>query len=199
MVQGRPRQFDQEEVLGRAAELFRDHGYAATSLAALSKAMGMGEQSIYNAFGSKEAVYLKALRRWVERSATEEPGALLRGPLRGLARIRAFFDGMVALASRRGMPKVCLFMTAAVENTAADRKVSKITSNGLLGVREVFRSALGEGLADGTVRTDLDPDHLASLLLSTTYGIQVMARAKAPVHTITEAIDTTLALIAADG
>ncbi len=194
----RPRTFDTDQAIDAAVDLFLAGGHA-TSLDELLDAMGIGRGSFYHAFGSKEAVYLKALRRWRQRSAAEEPGALLRGPLQGMARIRAFFDGMVTLASRRGMPQLCLFMTAAVDNAAADRKVSKITSEGLLGVREVFRSALAEGIADGEVRTDLDPDHLASMLLSTTYGIQVMARAKAPVHTITEAIDTTLALLAVDG
>ena len=65
-------------------------------------------------------------------------------------------------------------------------------------VRELFRSALVEGVSAGEVRSDLDAEHLASLLLCTTYGVQVMARAKAPAHTITEAIEGTLTLIAAE-
>ncbi len=122
----RPRIFDTDQAIDSAVDLFLAGGHA-TPLDELLDAMGIGRGSFYHAFGSKEAVYLKALRRWRQRSAAEEPGASLRGPLQGMARICAFFDGMVALASRRGMPQVCLFMTAAVGNAAADRKVSKIT------------------------------------------------------------------------
>ncbi len=193
----RPRVFNTDQAIDAAVDLFLAGGYA-TSLDALLEGMGIGRGSFYHAFDGKQDVYLKALRRWRERSAAEEPGASLRGPLQGLARIRAFFDGLAERAARRGMPQVCLFMTAAVENARGDRKVSKITGDGLLAVREVFRSALVEGVASGEIRSDLDPDHLASLLLCTTYGVQVMARAKAPAHTITEAIDATLALIEAE-
>ena len=193
----RPQIFDTDQAIDDALDLFLAGGYA-TSLDALLGAMGIGRGSFYHAFDGKEDLYLKALRRWRERSAAEEPGASLRGPLQGLARIRAFFDGLAERASKRGMPLVCLFMTAAVENSRDDRKVSKITGESLWAVRELFRSALAEGISAGEVRTDLDTDPLASLLLCTTYGVQVMARAKAPARTITEAIEATIRLIEAE-
>ncbi len=193
----RPRIFDTDQAIDDALDLFLGGGYA-TSLYVLLEAMGIGRCSFYHAFNGKEDVYLKALRRWGERSAEEEPGASLRGPLQGLARIRAFFDGLAQRASKRPMPVVCLFMTAAVENSRGDRKVSKITGDGLFAVRELFRSALAEGVSAGEIRSDLDAEQLASLLLCTTYGVQVMARAKAPARTITEAIEAALTLIEAD-
>ena len=193
----RPRSFDTDQAIDDALDLFLAGGYG-TSLDALLEAMGIGRGSFYHAFDGKEDVYLKALQRWRERSAAEEPGAALRGPLQGLARIRAFFDGLAVRASKRGVPLVCLFMTAAVENSKGNRKVSKITGDSLLAVRELFRSALVEGVLAGEVRSDLDAEQLASLLLCTTYGVQVMARAKAPARTITEAIEGTLTLIEAD-
>ena len=192
----RPRIFDADQAIDDALELFLAGG-SATSLDALLETMGIGRGSFYHAFDGKDDVYLKALRRWRERSAIEEPGASLRGPLQGLARIRAFFNGLAERATKRGMPVVCLFMTAAVENSTADRRVSKITGDGLLAVRELFRSAVAEGIAAGEIRADLDAEQLASLLLCTTYGVQVMARAKAPARTITEAIEGTLTLIEA--
>ena len=193
----RPRIFDADQAIEDALELFLAGGYA-TSLNALLEAMGIGRGSFYHAFNGKDDVYLKSLRPWRERSAVEEPGASLRGPLQGLARIRAFFSGLAERATRRGMPLVCLFMTAAVGNSRGDRRVSKITRDGLVAVRELFRSALAEGVDSGEIRADLDTEQLASLLLCTTYGVQVMARAKAPARTITEAIEGMLTLIEAD-
>ena len=190
----RPRIFDTDQAIDAALDVFLRAGYDATSLDQLLDAMGIGSGSFYHTFGGKEDVYLKALRRWRDRSAAEEPGASLRGPLRGLARIRAFFHGLGERGARRGMPEVCLYMTAAVQNAGGDRKVSKITADGLHRVRELFRSAVEEGTNAGEVRSDLDSDHLASLLLCVTYGVQVMARAKAPAHTISEAIEATLSL-----
>jgi AcrR family transcriptional regulator len=61
---GRPRTFDSAVALESAAELFWAKGFADTSLDDLSAAMGMGRPSIYNAFGDKESLFLRALERF---------------------------------------------------------------------------------------------------------------------------------------
>ena len=61
---GRPRAFDRESVLTRATHLFWAKGYEATSIADLTEAMGIGSPSLYAAFGSKEALYVEALRHY---------------------------------------------------------------------------------------------------------------------------------------
>src|SRR5260370_41403289 len=61
---GRPRSYDPETALDSAAQLFWAKGFADTSLDDLSAAMGMGRPSIYNAFGDKEALFLRALERY---------------------------------------------------------------------------------------------------------------------------------------
>ena len=49
---GRPRAFDRDEALTRAMHLFWRKGFAATSIAELTAAMGIGSSSLYAAFGS---------------------------------------------------------------------------------------------------------------------------------------------------
>jgi AcrR family transcriptional regulator len=71
---GRPRAYDTDAVLDRAAEVFWTNGYSATSLDDLSAAMGMGRPSIYNAFGDKNDLFLRALERYRDTVA----GAPLR-------------------------------------------------------------------------------------------------------------------------
>jgi AcrR family transcriptional regulator len=63
-TRGRPRSFDSDAALDSAAELFWAKGFADTSLDELSAAMGMGRPSIYNAFGDKEALFVRALERF---------------------------------------------------------------------------------------------------------------------------------------
>jgi TetR/AcrR family transcriptional repressor of nem operon len=57
----RPREFDREEALERATGVFWAKGYASTSTDDLLTAMGIGRQSLYNAFQDKRALYLEAL------------------------------------------------------------------------------------------------------------------------------------------
>src|SRR5882762_7096049 len=90
---GRPRAFDLDQALDRALKVFWRKGYEGASLPDLTKAMGINRPSLYAAFGNKEALFRKAIDRYVEGPAShiaealEEPtalavvGRLLRGSI----------------------------------------------------------------------------------------------------------------------
>ncbi len=60
----RAKSFDEEAVLNQAMELFQEQGYEATSLSDQESRLGLGRQSLYNTFGDKQALFLKALERY---------------------------------------------------------------------------------------------------------------------------------------
>lgn len=59
---GRKRNFNDDEILARAGEVFLEHGYEGTSIDALVKATGLLRGSLYGAFGSKRGMFVAALR-----------------------------------------------------------------------------------------------------------------------------------------
>src|SRR5882762_1168174 len=61
---GRPRAYQPEIALGKALDLFRKDGFAATSLDDLSAATGMNRPSLYGAFGDKRELYIKSYQRY---------------------------------------------------------------------------------------------------------------------------------------
>src|SRR5437879_4956749 len=63
---GRPRAYQPEVALGKALDLFRRGGFAATSLDDLSAATGMNRPSLYGAFGDKRELYIKSYQRYRE-------------------------------------------------------------------------------------------------------------------------------------
>src|SRR6266550_158491 len=67
---GRPRAYQPEVALGKALDLFRKAGFAATSLYDLSAATGMNRPSLYGAFGDKRELYIKAYQRYRADAAT---------------------------------------------------------------------------------------------------------------------------------
>ena len=61
---GRPRAYEPDVALGKALDLFRKDGFAATSLDDLSAATGMNRPSLYGAFGDKRELYIKSYQRY---------------------------------------------------------------------------------------------------------------------------------------
>jgi AcrR family transcriptional regulator len=61
---GRPREFDEDEVLRAALRVFWEKGYESTSLSDLLAAMGLTKSSLYKAFGSKEALFWRVVERY---------------------------------------------------------------------------------------------------------------------------------------
>ena len=64
----RPKEFDQEKALRKAISLFSKQGFAATSTDDLMRVMDVGRQSMYDTFGDKRALFLKALKMYVAQS-----------------------------------------------------------------------------------------------------------------------------------
>ena len=58
---GRPRQFDETVAIAAAAAVFRQRGYAATSVDHLVAATGVHRASLYGAFGSKYGLFVRVL------------------------------------------------------------------------------------------------------------------------------------------
>lgn len=60
---GRPRQFDEDEAIARAAAVFRERGYASTSIDHLVEATGVHRGSLYGIFASKRGLFVRVLER----------------------------------------------------------------------------------------------------------------------------------------
>jgi len=83
----RSKEFDQEKALRKAVRLFSQQGFAATSTDELMRVMAVGRQSMYDTFGDKRELFLRALETYVTESVhsikaeLEKPGlALIRSP-----------------------------------------------------------------------------------------------------------------------
>ncbi|MEU8027966.1 TetR/AcrR family transcriptional regulator [Streptomyces sp. NPDC049099] len=79
---GRPRSFDRATALEKALMAFWEHGYEATSVADLTRIMGIGAPSLYAAFGDKRTLFEEVVRvytgthgAFVDRALAEEPTA----------------------------------------------------------------------------------------------------------------------------
>jgi TetR/AcrR family transcriptional repressor of nem operon len=190
MTRGRPRQFDEQRVLGKAAQLFRERGYASTSLQALSQSMDMGEQSIYNAFGSKEQVFQRAL----EQYCVERAGGLrmLAAPGASLGTIEAFFAAMIE--SMSGDAQACLITKTCLTREDGDTAVARKVSQHMRNVEKCFQKAVENSVEKGEVRCD-DPKRIARFLNMTVQGVSVLARSGTSKKVLRDLVDVSLSVL----
>src|SRR5438094_4700649 len=112
MPSGRTRQFDVDEALDRALEVFWARGYEGATLPELTRAMGINRPSLYAAFGNKEQLFRKALDRYAEGPARYVREALEESTARAVA--QQLLRGTIDLATDRRHPRGCLMVQGAL-------------------------------------------------------------------------------------
>jgi TetR/AcrR family transcriptional regulator, transcriptional repressor for nem operon len=170
----RPREFDDESVLNLIADVFTTHGYSGTSMSMLSQATGMGKQSLYNAFGDKEALYIQAIDCAVARFGKSLAG--MEKAASGRAAIEIFFSVLVgACASFDPAQNNCILSSGLLEGIE-ENAISEKLEIAWEGNQKFLRNLIERGQADGSIRADMNEDDLADILMTLMSGLRVSAR-----------------------
>jgi AcrR family transcriptional regulator len=96
MTRGPDKQFDPEIALDKAMQLFWAKGYAATGLNELLETMEIGRKSLYDTFGNKRALYIKALHRYSQTVVGEIHRGLNNPDRPALENVRAVMRDIAA-------------------------------------------------------------------------------------------------------
>lgn len=176
---GRPRLFDLDRAVASALELFWDRGYGATTPEQLLAGIGVGKGSFYNAFGSKHALFERALRRYGDdRVAGLERGMAGQGPIR--QRIKGYLERLVGPEHEKALRRGCFAANSAAELGRHDPAAMKIAGKTFERMERVLEATLAESQKRGELDRALDPGDVASLLLAALVGITVLAKVEAP-------------------
>lgn len=187
----RQKEFDREEVLDRAVDVFWECGYEATSVQDLVDAMGIQRGSLYNEFGDKRALFLATLERyervWVGRvlAALQSPG-----PVRPT--IRSVFEGIVRDEVRCIVRRGCLASNTAVELGPLDPAIAAHATAILRRVEQAFRDALQRAVEQGEIAPTPDATALARFLTANVHGLRVMSKAGATREELEDVVEIAL-------
>jgi AcrR family transcriptional regulator len=170
---GRPREFDVEQALDQALGVFWRNGYEGASIAELTRAMGISPPSLYAAFGNKEALFRKALDRYVEKRTNFWQEALAQPTAR--ATVEHLLAGTVDFLSDACNPSGCLLVRGAMScSTAAEtvaRELAARRAEGEALLRRRFERARDEGEVPAT----FDPTDNARYVMTVLEGMSVRA------------------------
>lgn len=193
----RPREFDEEAALEAIKNVFWEKGYDATSYADLIDATGLHKQSLYGAFGDKQALYMRALAAYDDHEVSSGV-AMLEGrsdssPPKGKKRIAALLNAAIDAPGKNDVRRGCLLCNAAVDRAPFDPEVEKVVAAGITRIQKGIERALE---SDSTVKESALTIKEASAMINAAYfGIRVMAKSGVPVSAMKAARDGVLKLL----
>jgi AcrR family transcriptional regulator len=178
----RPKEFDQEKAIRKAIRVFSQQGFAATSTDELMRVMSIGRQSMYDSFGDKRALFLKALEMYVTESV-RSVNAELEKP--GLA-LGAVQNALVTFAERSDLSSAegCMGLNSISEFGQRDADVTRITRKAARTQRQTLMGVFARAKKEGELSSDADLDVMADYFESTLAGIRMAAKAGKSRHAL---------------
>jgi TetR/AcrR family transcriptional regulator, transcriptional repressor for nem operon len=170
----RPREFNEQQVLDRIADLFTEHGYQGTSISMLTNATGMGKQSLYNSFGDKQSLYLQAVDYSAARFAQRLGG--MQTAATGRMAIEVFFSVLSGVCSSKSPAENNCIISSGLLEAISEESIPEKLKHTWLTNHHYLKQAIERGQRDGSIRTDLGSVELADILMTLMSGLRVSAR-----------------------
>jgi len=187
----RPREFEVDQALRDAAEVFRLKGYHAASLEDLTSGTGLAKGSLYKAFRDKKTLFLGALDLYATESR-ERFIAGLEAPGSPREAIRNTLVGYVERARTASGTAGCLMTNTAVELGAQDAEIADHVRSSFRRRTDLFEAAVRRAQEAGEIDRAKDPRALAEYLELVVQGVRVRVKTGPDETTLLHAIDVAM-------
>ncbi|MFK4183965.1 TetR/AcrR family transcriptional regulator [Streptomyces sparsogenes] len=189
----RTREFDTEAAVSRAMELFWTRGYEATSVRDLTRELGLGQGSLYAAFGDKDGLYQAAL----EHYRTTLAAAALRGLEEGAdarSAIRTMLIERIRIAVEKD-GRGCLAINAACERLPEDPSTRRVVRDMQDAARDALAEVLRVAAERGEIAARNDPYALAAFLVTFLNGLLVSSKITPDARALEPLVEVALAAL----
>ncbi|MCE7054172.1 TetR/AcrR family transcriptional regulator [Algoriphagus sp. AGSA1] len=171
----RTKVFDEQEVLDRAMKLFWEKGYNATSAQDLVDSLGISRSSLYDTFGDKHSLFVKALRQY--RKERVDPVIDSHNIVEDVeAYIRLFFESVKDEAIGDHSSKGCFVVNSAVELAPVDSEIAAISNSIMRDTEEALCTVIKNGQDKGIFTTKYPARSLARFVFNSLNGLRVTVK-----------------------
>jgi len=190
----RTKDFDETEVLAKAIKLFWQKGYNGTSMQDLVDTLGISRSSLYDTFGDKHQLYLKALRSYKQTESTKRD-QILNGYVPAKVAIRQIMDLTILEMIRDKQHKGCFLINSAVETAPHDKETNAIICQNEQQLEDAFYEVIKKGQSTGEISGKQDPRALARFLFNTIVGIRVTGKSATDKTVFEDIINLTMSVL----
>ena len=190
----RHKEFDRDEALHKAMEVFWSRGYEATSIEGLISHMGINRQSLYDTFGDKHSLYLLALDRYCESEdcrlteLLERPGSVKKA-------LRRLFEAAIERALCDAQRRGCFMGNAMSELAGRCRETAARTARNMTTTEEALCRTLRRGLKEGELAGVRDPRAVARFLNCSLQGLVLVAKCTQDRKALEDVVRITLSVL----
>lgn len=171
---GRPRVLDRQAGLDVAARLFLAHGYEGTSIADLTRGMGVSPPSLYATFGSKEALFGQALDFAIAR-ATRTRTEALGAAMPAYEALEIYLRDAARMMSDPDGPRGCILSTAVLQHAEENAAVARMVAARREASVQTLKLRFDRAVAEGDLPAGADTDTLARFYSAVVQGMSAQA------------------------
>lgn len=171
----RTKDFDENEVLSKAIQVFWCKGYNATSMQDLVDALGISRSSLYDTYTDKHTLFIKALERYQREGNQQiqeiaDQNDLAKNTIIKLLKLT--ISESACVKEQKG----CFMLNAEVEVAPHDAEVNKIVCTNDQYMENIFCQVIKKGQASGELKNKQDAGALARFIFNAVKGMRVTAK-----------------------
>jgi TetR/AcrR family transcriptional repressor of nem operon len=177
-IMARKKEFDEDELLEKATNLFWRKGYNATSAQDLVDELKINRSSLYNTYSDKKTLFQKALKKYQEQQTQAMIDMLSKAddPEKAIEQV---FDRLVKESNEDTMAKGCFMVNTAVEIAGQDEEIGALVHANNKSVEDALTTIVEKGQKMGQFSTKNTPRAYARFLFGSINALRVIARSGA--------------------
>lgn len=190
----RTKLFDEDEILDKAVCLFWNKGYNGISMQELVDGLGISRSSLYDTYGDKHTLYLKALERY-QNAGSNNICSIVNNSAPAKEKITRLLELFTGDILNTTAQKGCFMVNAELEMAQHDNAVNDVICKNERLLEDAFLNAIKKGQESGEISNQQDAQALSRFFFTTGKGIRVSAQSNADKAFFSDIIKTALSVL----
>ena len=193
-VMARTKDFDENEVLIKAVNLFWHKGYNGTSMQDLVDGLGISRSSLYDTYGDKHTLFVKALESY-QASTSGAMCNIISNSISAKVAIRRLLELVTYELAGDDLHKGCFMTNAAVEVAPHDAEVNNMICRNDQLIEDAFYLAIKKGQESGEITNKKDARALTRFIFNAVQGIRVSAKLTSDKAVFDDIVELTMSVL----
>lgn len=189
----RNRDFDHQEVLSKALDLFWVKGYSETSMQDLVDHLGIGRGSLYNAFGSKKELFIEVLNYYKKMRLPLLVNNLNYSTIKVTMKefLYSFIDRIITDEQKKG----CLLVNTSTQKTSEEEGIAEIIARSEDELVELLTEVFNTAVEKDDYQFKQDIRATALFFSNTIKGLRVLSKSEYSRTDLESIVDTALMVL----